>query len=641
MEKDVQRRGRVGVRMAMLLLLGTVLGMGTAFATHGVVPGPIALTGQTAPTVMDTRILILRDHSRRLELSDVLAGPAREWFTHSGSGVPAFGFSPDVFWVKFRLHGGSGVELHTVVELQATRFELLDWFVVKGGVVVDSEAGGNLRPRKGLKLDTRQPAFPVSLAPGEDVDVYLRAETETSILFPITVYSGYESYTSAVVRQEWGGFAFCGLAATIFVLSLALGILLHQRLFLLNALISALLMLEYAIFHSYWAWFDLPYATYLVRQPTLALVIALSIGVGLFTMESFSDFPLPRWLRRAWGWTVVVLLALMVLVLFLPYPASGRIAMSVHLVTSFICLILTSWFYLVRKKATLRLMMLGWLVNLGLMLVLQLQWYGVIPSWLPVQGAMTEFLGIIALLFLVASMDRFHQLLQGQVRTKMLEQELAEARLRMLRYQVNPHFLFNSLNSAISLAREDLRTTDFLRRLARFLRASLDEGAGMTVPLADEVQKLEAYLDVEKVRFGERLDWSFEIAPGTSECLVPELMLQPLVENAIKHGMRRAPFVLQVRVRVARDGHVLCVEVANTGSLRPPDAPGCKREGVGLVNLRNRLALIYKGDGQFTLVQEGEWVFARIRVPFSQRTVTPDMPRSEPGSFDPGLRCNT
>ena len=75
-------------------------------------------------------------------------------------------------------------------------------------------------------------------------------------------------------------------------------------------------------------------------------------------MESFSDFPLPRWLRRAWGWTVVVLLALMVLVLFLPYPASGRIAMSVHLVTSFICLILTSWFYLVRKKATLRLMML-------------------------------------------------------------------------------------------------------------------------------------------------------------------------------------------------------------------------------------------------------------------------------------------
>lgn len=211
--------------------------------------------------------------------------------------------------------------------------------------------------------------------------------------------------------------------------------------------------------------------------------------------------------------------------------------------------------------------------------------------------------------------------------------QLEGARFEALRYQVNPHFLFNALNALQALIPEDAeRAGRVVGQLAAYLRYTLlpagapggsalgGAPAGSFVPLGDELAALGAYLAVEQVRFEARLDARFEVDPAAEAALVPPLLLQPLVENAVRHGPRPgAPLAL--RVRAALDGGTLTLAVANTGTLRGPDRPGSPPPaapgagaGIGLRNVRARLALAYPGRHAFTLAQEGEWVVARVTV---------------------------
>ena len=124
-------------------------------------------------------------------------------------------------------------------------------------------------------------------------------------------------------------------------------------------------------------------------------------------------------------------------------------------------------------------------------------------------------------MFLAASTQRAHELLRGQARASDLEESLAEARLLALRYQVNAHFIFNALNRAITLVQQEpARVAPFLRRLASFLRTALRSERVLTVPLTEEFEKLSAYLEVEKVRFEERLEVTLEFPAELGQCQV-------------------------------------------------------------------------------------------------------------------------
>jgi hypothetical protein len=174
-----------------------------------------------------------------------------------------------------------------------------------------------------------------------------------------------------------------------------------------------------------------------------------------------------------------------------------------------------------------------------------------------------------------------------------------QAQLAALRYQLNPHFLFNALNSISALIvtkrNEDAeRMTD---KLSSFLRTSLNSDPGELVPLEDELALTEEYLDIESVRFGERLDVTVDCAPGACEALVPSFLVQPLVENAIKHGVApsRAPVKIAIQAEIS-DGD-LCIRVANCVTA---DAEANRvrnnlptRTGVGLENVRRRLEAVY------------------------------------------------
>ena len=201
------------------------------------------------------------------------------------------------------------------------------------------------------------------------------------------------------------------------------------------------------------------------------------------------------------------------------------------------------------------------------------------------------------------------------------ERELEATRLALenLRAQLQPHFLFNTLQSISTLIHRDQPAADrMLTDLSELLRLSLRTTASQEVPLRDELGFLDRYLDIMRVRFGDRLVITVDADPDVREALVPSLVLQPIVENAITHGMADRPDIGHVTVRARRNAGSLFLEVSDDG---PGMTAGTPTNGIGLANTRERIARLYGEPAHVeTLVNGGFTV--RIRIPF--RTSPPD-----------------
>ena len=183
-----------------------------------------------------------------------------------------------------------------------------------------------------------------------------------------------------------------------------------------------------------------------------------------------------------------------------------------------------------------------------------------------------------------------------------LEAQATSAQLTMLRYQLNPHFLFNTLNSISTLVL--LKQTDqanaMLSRLSSFLRFTLINEAAAKVPLTQEIETLKLYLDIEKMRFEERLRTFFTIEPAVQDALVPSLLLQPLVENAIKYAVTPKEEGADISVVAQLVGQRVRITVSDTGpGLQPGQQDYSLSTGVGMANTRERLLQAYGDDQRF------------------------------------------
>jgi signal transduction histidine kinase len=196
--------------------------------------------------------------------------------------------------------------------------------------------------------------------------------------------------------------------------------------------------------------------------------------------------------------------------------------------------------------------------------------------------------------------------------------EARDAQLRMLAYQLNPHFLFNTLNSLRAMIDEDRdRARDMVTELARFLRYALVDRPLHLAPLEEEVAAVRGYLAIEAIRFEDRLDVRVEVTPAAAECRVPAFLLNPLVENAIKHGRPPhpgAPLKVRLRADVVAAGRLEIV-VENSGTLDERAAPDRSRGGVGLRNVRERLEHHYPGTHRFALEAGASLVRVTIDIP--------------------------
>jgi signal transduction histidine kinase len=198
-----------------------------------------------------------------------------------------------------------------------------------------------------------------------------------------------------------------------------------------------------------------------------------------------------------------------------------------------------------------------------------------------------------------------------------LRTSLAEARLAALRAQLNPHFLFNTLNaiSTLALKGDQAAVTEMLGRLSGLLRAALEEHTE-EIPLARELEFFDDYVAIQQVRFADRLSVEKAVAPDTLHGLVPTMILQPIIENAIKHGVTAQRSGGHVNLSAARQNGTLVIEVRDSG---PGFRHGARHDGIGLANTRARLEQLYGSDYRFeygTVPEGGASV--RITVPFRQ-----------------------
>lgn len=215
-----------------------------------------------------------------------------------------------------------------------------------------------------------------------------------------------------------------------------------------------------------------------------------------------------------------------------------------------------------------------------------------------------------------------------ELHSAKLQMQLAESRLQTLKSHLQPHFLFNTMHSISALMLTDVRAADrMMARLSDLLRLSLENSEIQTTCLSRELEFVAGYLEIEKIRFEDRLNVVLDIAPETLDAQVPSLLLQPLVENAVRHGISRLRTGGQIWITASRCGHHLQLQVRDNGPGLAMTSDVTSGTGLGIRTTRERLRTLY-GDGQsfeIQVVPDGG-VEVSVKIPFQ---IEPQWPRAE------------
>jgi signal transduction histidine kinase len=221
----------------------------------------------------------------------------------------------------------------------------------------------------------------------------------------------------------------------------------------------------------------------------------------------------------------------------------------------------------------------------------------------------------IAALALAAVYYRESQ--ERAVRTARLETRLVEAQLQTLQRQLQPHFLFNTLHAISTLMHRDVEAADrMLSRLSELLRLTLNKVGQQDVPLSEEIDFLAKYLQIEQTRFQDRLTVRFDVEADALDGLVPRMLLQPLVENAIKHGIAPQTGPGEIAIVARRDGGRLLFEVRDNGVGLSQDSLTALQSGIGLSTTRARLQHLFGRDYQFEFLRQPRGLAVRVVIPW-------------------------
>jgi two-component system LytT family sensor kinase len=208
----------------------------------------------------------------------------------------------------------------------------------------------------------------------------------------------------------------------------------------------------------------------------------------------------------------------------------------------------------------------------------------------------------------------------SELQQSSLKAQLAQAQLRALKMQVHPHFLFNTLHSISSLVLEDPpKANSMIARLGDFLRLTLDHADHQLVTLKEETEFLRCYLDIEQVRFGDRLSVVFDLEPQTLSALLPDLILQPVVENAIQHAIAPRATRGHINIQAKRLDSLLRVAIRDNGLGITSNANSPAKKCLGITNVRTRLQQIYGSDFRFELTNgENGGLTVIMEIPFQR-----------------------
>lgn len=210
----------------------------------------------------------------------------------------------------------------------------------------------------------------------------------------------------------------------------------------------------------------------------------------------------------------------------------------------------------------------------------------------------------------------YRGLREGEARTERLAAQLAQAQLQALKMQIHPHFLFNTLNSIAALLHKDVEAADkMIARLGDFLRLTLKTSNAQTVDFRQELEFLKCYLEIEKFRFPDRLSVEMEIDPQALDVMVPNLILQPIVENAVRHGVAKQTLPGHITIRASKQSNRLLMQVEDNGPGLKTNPNGAS-SGIGVHNTRARLEQFYGDDYKFQIANSSErGVIVSLEIP--------------------------
>jgi len=229
--------------------------------------------------------------------------------------------------------------------------------------------------------------------------------------------------------------------------------------------------------------------------------------------------------------------------------------------------------------------------------------YGIMTFRYPMEFS-KDFMAYTVIVLLYYSFERYRMAQAHQLAAAELQTKLAQAQLENLRLQLQPHFLFNTLNTISSVMYEDVRAADaMITQLSDLLRLTLHASRSDEIPLSEELEIARLYLDLMQKRFENKLRVSYAIDPALNETLVPQLILQPLLENSLRHGMKSGSAAMEISVAAHRKNGSLILQITDNGSgLNETDPSGVFGRGLGLSNIRERLTQLYGDRQQFTIV---------------------------------------
>jgi two-component system LytT family sensor kinase len=267
-------------------------------------------------------------------------------------------------------------------------------------------------------------------------------------------------------------------------------------------------------------------------------------------------------------------------------------------------------------------------------------WAGGVLPWVPARGfsraafvfdlypnALTYWVLLVA----VHALDYGRRLRDRELRASQLEAALARVQLQVLRMQLQPHFLFNTLNAVTTLMHRDVDAAErMLVRLSDLLRLTIEKIGVQDVSLREEVEFLQSYLAIEETRFQDRLTVLLQVGPEVMDARVPHLILQPLVENSIRHGVEKRSNPGRIEVAAARRNGLLELSVTDEGPGLPDGFVASTSKGLGLRNVRERLRRLYGPNHELEVSNRaGGGVLARMTLPFSTTSMPQEQGREQ------------
>ena len=593
------------------LVLGLMVVMCAAWAGGTSPPVRLTCIGRSVP--VDSRLWVARDPGGRVDIGD---RETLDWYRPECGRVRgvAFGYTTDALWARVEVENGLGRAVDAQATLSVARLGRVTWWLFDGEDMLDRIESG-VDVEGGVRVAGRYPALPFHLPAGDRRTVYLRVESDTAIRLALLLAAGAGS-TAVADFTEYG---FVGAGGAIFLMALILGMAQRNRLHVCLAATIGAFMGYYILYHGYYVWLGGPWPRWVNRNLVLALGVAGHGALLEFTCvylrTSEAGGRMVTWLRR-----VSIGLGTGALVLCVLPFRWGLSAMIFCMVAGY-AVGIPAGLHAARHYCGWTRWLLGaiWLLAALLLGTTYAGLYAWLPVWMEPAYSQRLFLLLFFLMAFAIVAGQRQRERRDRERALLAEQSAMAAQLQSLRYQLNPHFLYNTLTSIEALSRRAPgRIPELVRKLATYLRLRLHPSGDGMATVESELESIRAYLDIEQVRFADSLQVGYEIGADVGVCRVPEMLFQPLVENAVKHGMPPEG-ALEILIRVAREGGHLAIGVENTGHLGDEEGNACGcAGGVGLRNVKERLARVYGGAARFELREEAGRVAAEIRLPVEE-----------------------